>query len=196
MFMNVAKALPQSSMLCTHAEKVFGFVAGIGLPIQIVHGAVGFIEHVLIADGGLHVDPRASPSAILHEAGHLAVMPACYRHYLNGDVGEGVHRMFRDMDELEHAPDSPLMRAALQAGDPEATAWAFAAGLSLGLPIELIILDHEYGGEGEAIRIALSAKSYLGIHGIAHAGFCVVRANPYSSHSLPAYPELSYWLQK
>ncbi|WP_234821221.1 hypothetical protein [Pseudomonas amygdali] len=103
--------------------------------------------------------------------------------------------MFQEMEASEIAPDSPLMRAALQAGDPETTAWAFAAGVSLGLPIEVIILDHEYGGEGEAIRIALAAKSYIGIHGIAHAGFCVVRANPYSSHSLPTYPELSYWLQ-
>lgn len=194
--MNVAKKADKASMMCPHAEKVFGFVESIGLPIQIVHGAVGFIEHVRIVGGGLHIDPRASASTILHEAGHLAVMPACYRQYLNGDVGDGVQRMFQEMEASEIAPDSPLMRAALQAGDPEATAWAFAAGVSLGLPIDVIILDHEYGGEGEAIRIALAAKSYIGIHGIAHAGFCVVRANPYSSHSLPTYPELSYWLQE
>lgn len=193
--MSAVNAVSPSSMICPHAEKVCGFVAGIGLPIQIVHGAVGFIEHVRVVDGGLHIDPRASASSILHEAGHLAVMPACYRHYLTGDVGEGIQRMFQEMDELVIAPDSPLMRAALQAGDPEATAWAFAAGVSLGLPIEVIILDHEYGGEGEAIRIALSAKCYLGIHGIAQAGFCVVRANPYSQHATPVYPELAYWLQ-
>ncbi|MFL1449222.1 hypothetical protein ACI77O_12575 [Pseudomonas tritici] len=90
-------------------------------------------------------------------------------------------------------PDDALVRAMIQAGETEATAWAFAAGRAVGLPDELIIQDCEYGGEGQHVRNALSASSYLGINGIQHAGFCVTRPNPY--RRLPVYPALAFWLQ-
>lgn len=169
------------------------FLAGIGLHAEIVPGARGFIEGVCVVNGGLHVDPGARASGLLHEAGHLAIVPNAYRHHLNGDLDEGMGRIFEEVDALGLEHDDPLLRAMLQTGDPEATAWAWAAGMALGMPAAKVIQNDEYGGDGAFIRSALAANSYVGINGISHAGFCVVRANPY--RKLPVYPGMAFWLQ-
>lgn len=180
-------------MLCDLAEQVLQFLLKIGLDVEVVPRASGFIEHVEIQDGKLRVDPNAPASGLLHEAGHLAIVPASYRHFLSGDLMVGIKRIFAEVDLAAFEPDSPLQRALLQIGDSEVTAWAWAAGIAAGVPEEAIILDHEYSGEGADIRTALAAKSYLGINGLSHAGFCVMRPNPY--RPLPVYPALAFWLQ-
>ncbi|MGI0649473.1 hypothetical protein ACRCPS_31135 [Pseudomonas aeruginosa] len=169
------------------------FLQRIGLTVEVVPGAAGFIEHVEVFEGGLRVDPRAPASGLLHEAGHLAIVPTQFRHYLSGNLSKGMHRICEELDRMVLDPDDPLQRAVLQTGDPEATAWAWAAGKELGIPHELIIQSHEYSGDGPFIRSALAANSYLGINGMTHAGFCVRKANPY--RPLPVYPKLAFWLQ-
>lgn len=187
---------PCYGMHCPSAEKAMDFLASIGLAVSVVEGAQGFLKRVAIVAGGLQVDPRAAVSDLLHEAGHVAIMPSLYRHYLTGDIKGGMKAMYADIETQNLDPDGPLWRAAIQVRDECATAWAFAAGTALGLPAEQIIQDHEYQGDGDWIRLALSLNSYLGVNGLAHAGFCVVRANPYSKDERPVYPALAYWLQR
>jgi hypothetical protein len=191
--MTQALADPTYGMQCPHAERAMQFLTEIGIAVQLAPGASGFIEHVEVVNGGLRVDPRAPASALLHEAGHLAIVPTEFRHMLSGDLDAGMEKIFEHLDGLELEPDSHLQRAMLQTGDAEATAWAFAAGRAIGLPDELIIQDDEYSGEGRFIRKSLAAGAYVGINGISHAGFCVRRATPY--RPLPVYPTLAYWLQ-
>jgi uncharacterized protein len=94
-------------------------------------------------------------------------------------------------------PDSALARACIQCSDPEATAWAWAAGVHLGLDPKEIVQDDEYGNGGSDIRLMLSMNKYMGINGLAFAGFCVTRPGPLEQMSgLPAYPKLAMWLQK
>jgi len=81
----------------------------------------------------------------------------------------------------------------MQASDPEATAWAWAAGKHLGIPEDVIILDADYDNGGAIERMRLGARGHFGIQGMARAGFCVVRATPY--RNLPVYPTLAFWLQ-
>lgn len=181
-------------MECPHAEKAMQFLALIGVPVTVSPGARGFIEGVSIVDGALHVDPGVRASGLLHEAGHLAIVPTQFRSYLSGNLNSGMKRIVAELDALGLEPDSPLERAILQTGDPEATAWAWAAGKTIGIPDEMIVQDDEYSGEGPFIRVALAANSYVGIHGISHSGFCVPRPNSY--RNLPVYPELAFWLQK
>lgn len=180
-------------MLCPHAEEAMRFLQRIGLQVDVVPGAHGFIEHVAVLDGGLQVDPAAPVSGLLHEAGHLAVVPSRFRSYLSGDITAGMKRIMTEVEKLCLEPDSQLERAVIQSGDSEATAWAFAAGRSIGIPDDQIIMDDDYFGEGDFIRLALAMNSYLGIHGLSHAGFCVPRATKY--RPLPVYPSLAFWLQ-
>lgn len=169
------------------------FLQQIGLAIREVETANGFIPHVLIVDGELHFTKAARPSNLLHEAGHVAVFPARYRSLINYDTDEAACLMFEDLDNrakhedpAQFEPDAPLIRAAIQAGEPEATAWAFAAGRAIGLSDERIIEDTDYEDGGAEVRLALSFNAYLGINGLVRAGMC---------QSVRAFPTLTRWLQ-
>lgn len=177
----------------TSFSRAISFLREIGLCVELVPGAKGFVDGVLIVDGGLHVDPSAPVSGLLHEAGHVAIMPAKYRHLLNGDISGGIKAMFDDMSLTELDPDGPLYRAALQCSDPEATAWAWAAGRHLGIQPEEIILDEEYDNDGDGIRRMLAVSQYYGINGLSHAGFCV---RGIMGTAQTRYPVMTYWLQK
>lgn len=167
--------------------KAAGFCQAIGLEVSWQLGATGFVTGVAVRDGGLDIDPvMASASSVLHEAGHLACIPAKYRSAARSNLAGVFSRMGNDLMQLE--PDSPLSRAIIQCSDPEATAWAWAAGKHIGLPDHEIILDHEYDGEGAEIRAMLSMGQYYGINGLAHAGMAARRGSS-------SYPRMLKWLQ-
>lgn len=170
------------------------FLQHIGLDVRIEEGARGFIDGVRIDKGRLFVDPKCPVSGLLHEAGHLAIVPAQFRPHLSGDLREAFLRMFEELDRQGLDPDHPLSRAVVQASDPEATAWAWAAGEHLGIPPQRRILDAEYEGTGNIVRFQLQRCAYLGIHGLSHAGFCATRAL-LAKPEKPAYPKLAFWTQ-
>lgn len=168
----------------------------IGIQALPVSHASGFLEGIRIVNGVLHVSPNCSVSNVLHEAGHLAIIPAIYRSKANDDISKLQREMLDDMTRRKELPDSPLYRAVLQTSDPEATAWAYAFGKHLGLKDEEIIQADDYKdsygeGVGESILEALSFGAYFGVHGLAHAGFCSTRG----LGGLPKYPQLAFWTQ-
>ena len=94
------------------ADRIAGFLNGIGLPVCV--GEIPeqtILPGVQVACGGLIVDESrlAYPGDLLHEAGHLAVIPAAQRNSLAGDTGES------GGEEMA------------------AIAWSYAAALHLGL---------------------------------------------------------------
>lgn len=173
--------------------KAVKFLNYIGITCAMKNGATGFLPFVRIVEGKIFFDPRATVSDVLHEAGHLAVLPKRFRERASDDIDEIVKTMSRDVDFSN--PDSPEARAALQCGDCEATAWAWAAGLAAGIPKKQIIKDNDFAGEGKDIRLCLERNSYLGIHGLAAAGFCVTRPYLEKHSGKPAFPKLVKWLQ-
>ncbi len=176
-------------------SKAIEFLREIGLSVEIRPGASGFVSGVRIVHGGLEVDPQCSLSNLLHEAGHLACTPRQYRPLMDGNLYAGQRAMLEDIASKDLSPDSAEYRAVMQCSDPEATAWAWAAGRHLGLPEEVIIQDDEYNGDGPGMRTMLALNSYVGIHGLAHAGFCCTRSGLSKILKLPAYPQLAFWLQ-
>lgn len=172
--------------------RVIDFLRSIGLEVQIMPGATGFVPGCRIVAGALHVDASCEASAILHEAGHLAAVPGRFRSYMSDDLSAGMKRMFEELALMNLGPDDPLERAAIQCSDPEATAWAFAAGLAIGLAPEDIVQDAEYDGSGAEIRSMLLANQYVGINGLAHAGMC--KRGIWVAKEL-RYPHMEHWLQ-
>lgn len=165
---------------------VIDFLAEIGLQTTPKPGANGFIDGIELENGILHYDPAmAKPSNLLHEAGHIAVFPSQYRSWIGANLSSAQRRMSEDVVK-RYPADHPVMIRCLQAGDPEATAWAWAAGRHLGIPDEIIILDSEYDNTGETVRLGLSLNSYIGINGLRCSGMC---------SSIKAYPTLTRWLQ-
>jgi len=179
-----------------HLHKVCEFLTEIGIENSIVEGANGHLKHVDISEGKLLIQPICFPGDVLHEAGHVAIMPSRWRHLLTGDIRHAIKQMFVELDGMNLHPDDPLSRAAIQCSDPEATAWGWAAGLYLKLPKHFIInhdpLSGDYGGEGWVVAEQLEFRSYIGINGLSHAGFCCPRI-PMAGK--PVYPELARWLQ-
>ncbi len=177
-------------------QRVIEFLRTIGLQVTERPSVTGFIPGVCIVDGALLVDTAmTTPSNLLHEAGHLATIPGAYRSAIQTDVSEGVGAMLDDLRSRDLHPDHPLNRAALHCSDVEATAWAYAAGIHLGLPAEKIIEDQDYDGDGASVRSMLHMGQYFGIHGLAHAGFCAVNDRVAKYTGLPAYPTIAMWLQ-
>jgi hypothetical protein len=173
-------------------DSVMRFLNEIGVCARYEDGATGFSKGCRITQGALHVDPDCRISTILHEAGHLAITPRCFRSFMNGDLHAGQREMLRIVDEAGVYPDDPFYRAVIQCSDPEATAWAWAAGTELNLPGAEIVRNDEYGGDGEGIRLALQMRAYIGVHGLAHAGFCVIRER----NGVAAWPHLNFWTQE
>ena len=177
--------------MTSHLRETVAFLRSIGIACRLQDGATGFLEKIRIVNGGLAFQPDVEVEDVLHEAGHLAIIPERYRPLANDDL-EGVNAaMGRDIDADLCEIDSPLMCAMLQASEPEATAWAFAAGMHLGLPPHVIISDGSYGGGGRVVRQQLQLRGHLGINGLWHSQMC---ARPSQKH-LPQYPNLLCWTQ-
>nr|WP_011923218.1 hypothetical protein [Pseudomonas fluorescens]CAM96443.1 hypothetical protein pQBR0411 [Pseudomonas fluorescens SBW25] len=175
-----------------YLTRTMDFLNEVGITVRLVPGATGFAQHCEISAGSINVDPRCRASALLHEAGHLATVPEQFRHLFSGNVGAGQRAVFNAVSGIDVFPGSPLDRAVVQIGDGEATAWGWAAGIQIGIPEFRIIRNDEYSGEGSLIRLGLKTNNYLGINGLAHAGFCKVKAHHPSD--LPVYPCLAYWV--
>jgi len=174
-------------------KNVYDFLISIGIKIEIKESTKGFFDHIHIQDGRLIVDKNASINDILHEAGHLAVLPGRFRKYASGNISGVINKMLKEIDFSN--PDAPEARAAIQCGDVEATAWAWAAGMHLTLPPEIIIEDADYDNWGEEMRLSLSRNSFFGINGLAAAGFCVTNNALSVISGKPVYPNLAMWLQ-
>lgn len=173
------------------SQKVVDFLREIGIEVIIQSGAEGFIEHIQIQQGKLLVDPDSSPSALLHEAGHVAIVPPSFWHLLDGDLEQSFERIFDEVRSLHLAPDHPLARAVLQSSETEATAWSWAAGKHLGIPDNLIIEDKDFDKSGKIVRFQLQNVAHYGIQGLIHAGFCSPRYR-----EGPKYPQLLRWIQE
>lgn len=167
------------------------FLIEIGLSVSVVDdvGTRTFSPGIRIRGGSLEIDPTAQPSSLLHEAGHLATMPTRFRPLMDGNLYRSLQLIEQQLEALNLDPDHPLMRAMVQCSDTEATAWAWAAGIHLGLPHEVIVRDEDYSGDGESIRTMLAMNSYFGINGMVWAGMCINPRRP------GGYPRMLTWLQ-
>lgn len=174
--------------------QTMAFLREIGFEVEVVSGAAGHVQGVRIQGGVLFVDPAAHASTLLHEAGHLAVLPGRFRPRAEGNITR-IQRIICNEVDFSN-PDEGEARIALQCGDAEATAWAWAAGRAIGLEPHRIIQDHEYGNTGDEVRFGLQLNAHLGINGLAATKLCVVRDGPLAvAMGLPAYPRLARWLQ-
>lgn len=174
-------------------ERLYKFLNNIGIATHITYDSKSFLNLIRIKDGELLIHPKCTIAHILHEAGHLAILPGRFRKYANDDLSNVMNKMSNEIDFSN--PDSQEARAFMQTGDCEATAWAWSAGKHLNISEKIIISNKNYDKTGADIRLALSANSYFGINGLSAAGFCSVRK--FSNYrNLPIYPNLIKWIQE
>jgi hypothetical protein len=160
-----------------HYPNIMAFLAGIGLPIvEATLPGDTFLPGIALHAGGLIVDPEKLlwPGDLLHEAGHLAVLPAAVRISANDDLV--------DTANIEHA------------GEIEAMAWAYAAAVAVGLPMEVLIHEGGYKGRSQEVLSMYGYGIYPGLRGLCETG---MTASPGFGVAAGAvqYPQMLKWLR-
>ncbi|MBF9265988.1 hypothetical protein [Paracidovorax cattleyae] len=159
------------------AMHILDFLRGIGLPVREAPLPDGsFLPGVRIERGGLcdRAYILAWPGDLLHEAGHLAVVPAALR--------AGMDDALQDLPAVEHG------------GEIEATAWAWAASCHLGLDAAVLFHDGGYHGQGQSLRFTFGMGVYLGLPGLVAAGMALSSAQAAAQGGEP-YPHMQVWLR-
>jgi len=155
---------------------IVDFLNGIGIPAhegEVVHDS--FLPGLSIRNGTLVYDSAKLrwPGDLLHEAGHIATMPAATRSLLSDAL-----------DDAEAAP---------HAGEIEATAWAYAATIYLGLEPSVLFHSEGYAGKSASLIETYSYGVYPGCFGLAQAGMTLV--GNAATESVAPYPHMIRWLR-
>ncbi|WP_454884267.1 hypothetical protein [Sphingomonas oryzagri] len=129
---------------------------------------------------------------LLHEAGHLAVLPSMFRNEASGDLHD-VSQLMSDWIDGHLAavhPDDPRIRAILQSGECEAVAWSYAAALAIGIDTR-IPFYRGFDDEGLALHDQVASGYYFGVHGLAAGGMTDLPR----PHLTSPFPRMKRWLQ-
>lgn len=128
-------------MTTASVQQIIDFLRDIGLTVRerAIAGAT-VLPGIDVEHGALVVD-RATlkyPGDLLHEAGHLAVVPSAERQRMHGNVGD----------------DGGAEMAAM--------AWSYAAALHLGLKPCDVFHANGYRGEAESLIENFAHGRYIG----------------------------------
>jgi hypothetical protein len=135
-----------------------------------------FLPGLSIRNGVIIIDRETLkyPGDILHEAGHIAVVPAAERLALTASAIE--KRENREAEEMM------------------AIAWSFAACVHLGLDPFVVFHDEGYRGGGIYIADAFNNKSYIGLPMLQWIGLTADEKNAPELHTAP-YPHMIKWMR-
>ena len=180
---------------------VIGFLRGIGMEVEYGERAHnGFLPGVNIHGGVIHVDPDTllGPGDLLHEAGHMIVVPRRFWSRLGTDLQEDIETLLREETAPDGSPD-PQLTAAARQGEFMSQAWSYAVVQHLNLPMGCLFFPGSYKYdryEGTHPMLAwLEQGTHVGPLALAHAGmtgfsgmFAYVGQN-----GLPPFPQMSRW---
>ena len=158
-------------------EKCIAFLQTIGIKIiyrQLPTGS--FLPGLSIEDGCIIIDKEALlyPGDILHEAGHIAVVPADERSALNAV-------------SIEKRKDR-------QAEEMMAIAWSYAACVHLTIDPNFVFHDGGYKKGGSNIADNFAKKQYFGLPMLQWLGLCYDEKNAAGKEVAP-YPAMIKWLR-
>jgi hypothetical protein len=147
------------------------FLLGIGLPVEASRfPETTVLPGIKVQRGRLLFDETRLlyPGDLLHEAGHLAVMPAHQRPHLSGDLGS--------------SPAEEMM----------AIAWSWAALTHLGIAPEVVFHETGYRGGSRAIIENFSKGRYVGVPMLQWVGLTSCNRK---AQGTPQYPRMLRWLR-
>ena len=167
------------------AARIAGFLVSIGLQV----GVVDCLEHpflpgVDIQNGTLMIDQARLfyPGDLLHEAGHLAMLPPSQRAHAVGNMADS-----NTADSNMKKDDGGLEMAAI--------AWSYAAAIHLAIPPEIVFHEAGYRGAANAILENFAAGRYIGVPLLEWANLTATGKNA-QALGVPPYPAMQRWLRE
>jgi hypothetical protein len=153
-------------------EAIVAFLDDIGLPVRFTDiTEPTFVPGIRIEGGQLTVDETRMlyPGDLLHEAGHLALLPAGQRAAITGDVGgDGGFEM-------------------------GAIAWSYAAALHLRIDPAIVFHPEGYRGASQSLLESFGAGSYIGLPILQWLGLAARPAKVDAAGAAP-YPRMLKWV--
>jgi hypothetical protein len=149
------------------------FLREIGLPVRA--GSMPdhtFVPGIWIDRGVLMIDEAILryPGDLLHEAGHLAVMPPERRATIIGDAGSDA------------------------AEEMMAIAWSYAAAIHLGIDPAVIFHADGYRGGSASLLENFQQGRYFGVPVLQWLGM-TYDADQAPAHKVAPYPHMVEWLR-
>ncbi len=162
----------------THTEAIVSFLRNIGIVVR--EGAVAadaFLPGLVLERGEIVFDASRLtwPGDLLHEAGHIAVTPPEQRRLLPESLAG-------------HPVDAG-------GGEVEATAWAYAASVAMGLDPAVLFHEGGYHGKSAGLVMTYALGVYPGAKGLADAGMTLVGEHARQAGAAP-YPHMLRWLRE
>ncbi len=182
-------------------EPIVAFLRGIGMQVEYGEGGrEGFLSGVNIHAGVIHVDPETllGPGDLLHEAGHMIVLPRQYWPLMNRDMQADIDALLAEQTARDGTPDPVLTRAARQ-GEFMSQAWSYAVVQHLGLPQECLFFPGSYkctDYQGtHPMRAWIEQGTHFGLVPLAQAGFTgyIGMFAHMGSNGLAPFPQMARW---
>lgn len=148
------------------------FLEDIGISVATGRvSEVSFLPGIEIVNGGLVYDPDnlKYPGDMLHEAGHIALIPAEHRQKVSGNMKE---QSFTDGGE-----------------EIAVMLWSYAACLAIGLAPEVVFHKDGYKGQSEWILEQYAAGTYIGLPLLQWMQLCRPAGED------PGFPVMQKWLR-
>jgi hypothetical protein len=156
------------------AERCLAFLEQVGIAVRAMEPgeASQAINGLAIGGGALLVDPEVAiwPGDLLHEAGHIAVVPAGRRETL---------------DEIEQDRREELM----------AIAWSYAAARQCELSLRQLFHSEGYKGRSEFAAKCYAVGRFDGADLLAEEGMTTIDLSAALAAGKPTYPAMSRWLR-
>lgn len=117
-------------------DPIVAFLRGIGFQVEYSEGGLdSFLPGVTVRAGVIHVHPATLVGSgdLLHEAGHMIVLPRRYWPLMNRDMQADIDGLLAEQTARDGTPD-PLLTMAARHGEFMSQAWSYAVTLYLGLP--------------------------------------------------------------
>lgn len=161
----------------TLLEKCIAFLNEIGIVVICRPQPAGtFLPGLSVENGCIIMDKNnlKYPGDILHEAGHIAVVPADERASLNAVTIAA--RPNREAEEMM------------------AIAWSYAACTELKIDPYFVFHDNGYKGGGSSIADNFNNKQYFGLPMLQWVGMTFDEKKA-AEKNVPPYPAMIKWLR-
>lgn len=157
-------------------NKCISFIKELGIEVSYTdQEEESFLPGISISSGNLIINKAMLlyPGDILHEAGHIALVPAAERALLNADAIAA--RSNNDAEEIG------------------AIAWSYAAAVHLNIDPAFVFHKNGYKGGSANLLESFADKRYIGLPLLQWMGLALDEKNA-AEQGKDAYPVMIKWL--